>query len=212
MSKRIIISEKQYHRIFLNEQKNYDDGYKKPPVDANGKPILIKRVGNSNYRWNKYIGGYVHQAYVDYPEVPADLIAPVEKDPNQKKIVDKLFKDNIQDQSDGNDFREWVHINPDLLKRVNKYLKDEYGEGLDKNSKYFNNKFIKGAFNFPFYRTNKYSFFKDMIPDVNKIYYTAGQMWVDKVGTKSQRDKKKKVSSDLSVDNRTLEDYLSNKG
>ncbi len=38
MSKRIIISEGQYDRIFLNEQKNDDDWYKKPTKDSTGKP------------------------------------------------------------------------------------------------------------------------------------------------------------------------------
>ena len=155
------------------------------PKDDKGVPILKKKGPNGMYHWNKRIGAYVHPAYWDYPEVPAQfvLIPPKKENGDKKNNIDKLFKYNLQDQIDGNAFRKWIYKQPTLLKRINKILKKKYGAGLDKSSKYYNNKYIKEAFYIPF----KVIGHDVGITNAGEIYSTVGETWVEKEGNRKQR-------------------------
>ena len=158
------------------------------PVNDKGVPILKKKVDGNPYHWNKHIGAYVHPAYWDYPEVPAQFVElPKNKrGESEGKENEELFKNNLQDQIDGNAFRKWIYKQPALLKRINKILKEKYGEGLDKSSKYYNNKYIKAAFDAPF-QVMGYDVF---VTNAGEIYSTVGEMWIKKEGNKNTRKSK----------------------
>ena len=110
MSKKVIISESQYRRVFLNEQ-------------------------NINATWNPHIRMWTHPAYSDYPvNVPKRYLYTKNSDgtfsskyPNSnsgyvskddpdiiqqtmdledKKFIEKTFNKNIKDRESGNKFRE----------------------------------------------------------------------------------------------------------
>ena len=53
MGKKIVISESQYNRVFLNEQDDKPKGWAK---------------------WNPHIRMWTHPAYTDYPDVPKENI------------------------------------------------------------------------------------------------------------------------------------------
>ena len=136
MGKKIVISESQYKRVFLNEQYDRPKGWAK---------------------WNPHIRMWTHPAYTDYPDVPKENIYiknsdgtfslkyPEFKnlgsgdsgyvsidDPDirqqtmdleNKKFIEKTFNKNIKDRESGNKFREWVRDDIERLKYVEKGLK-----------------------------------------------------------------------------------------
>ena len=149
MSKKVIISESQYRRVFLNEQ---DD-----------KPA-----------WNPHIRMWTHPAYSDYPvNVPKRYLYTKNSDgtfspkyPNSnsgyvskddpdiiqqtmdledKKFIEKTFNKNIKDRESGNKFREWVRDDVERLKRVDKGLKKNNLTGTLDSTGDHTNEYIKIA-------------------------------------------------------------------
>ena len=151
MSKKIIISESQYRRVFLNEQK-------------------------VTPRWNPHIRMWTHPAYSDYEfSVPKNMIYKKNSDgtyspkypssnmmdkdftiskddPDIIKQTIKLenekqFKENITDKKSGDKFRRWVRDDEKRLSKVEKELKNNNLSGTLDASGDYDNEYIKIAWN-----------------------------------------------------------------
>ena len=149
--KKIVISESQYNRVFLNEQKV--------------TPM-----------WNPHIRMWTHPAYSDYEfNVPKDMIYKKNSDgtyspkyplsntmdkdftiskddPNIIKQTIKLekekqFKENITDKKSGDKFRRWVRYDSERLSKVEKELKRNNLPGTLDASGDYDNEYIKIAWN-----------------------------------------------------------------
>jgi hypothetical protein len=149
MSKRVIISESQYKRVFLNEQSSAISGAGKSIGKRGGK------IDGTTPKWNKHIFSWVFPSYSDYSDVPKEFIYKKNKDGSfikkypdtsiydsgtdkkdyitiddkdvrtkkERKYNDDLFKKTIKNKNDGDDFRDWVNNNPKVLKSVNNEIK-----------------------------------------------------------------------------------------
>jgi hypothetical protein len=151
MSKKIIISESQYRRVFLSEQKV--------------TPM-----------WNRHIRMWTHPAYSDYEfNVPKNMIYKKNSDgtyspkypssnmmdkdftiskddPDIIKQTIKLenekqFKENITDKKSGDKFRRWVRDDSKRLSKVEKELKKNNLSGTLDASGDYDNEYIKIAWN-----------------------------------------------------------------
>lgn len=148
MSKKIIISESQYRRVFLNEQK-------------------------VTPRWNPHIRMWTHPAYSDYEfNVPKNMIYKKNSDGTfspkypSSNMMDKdftiskddpdiikqnwlniQFKENITDKKSGDKFRRWVRDDSERLSKVEKELKKNNLSGTLDASGDYDNEYIKIAWN-----------------------------------------------------------------
>ena len=120
MSKKIVISESQYRRVFLSEQNKKDNGngYTHRPYN----PLMDKAAGVDPSK-SKYFSGALWL--------------------NDPLPIEDLFDYHIKTKENGNHFREWVRSDNKRLSKVAKAIRNEGWSGtLDKTGDH-KNKYIK---------------------------------------------------------------------
>ena len=161
MGNRIVISESQYSRLFLNEQYDKPKGWAKwnPHIRMWTHPAYSNYEVNvpKNFIFKKNDDGTFTNKYPSSTGfgVDSDVISKDDPDIIQQTISlenEKLFNKHIKNIESGNKFRNWVNDSPKVLKLVNSEIKriadsnsDFNYSGLERSGD-FNNKYIKIAF------------------------------------------------------------------
>ena len=116
MSKKIIISENQYKRVFLGEQNPKNKSLAAKAAPPSLSPRELASIGSPRSSF----GGAL---WLDKP-LP----------------IDDLFNYHIKNKTDGDKFRSWVRGDSKRLSRVNKELsKNGLTDGLSRTGSYNNN-------------------------------------------------------------------------
>ena len=155
MGKKIVISESQYSRIFLNEQNidaewnphirmwthpaysNYEVSVPKDYIYIkNSDGTFSPKYPNYHYRIGQGEKGYVSKDDPDIIQQTMDL--------ERKKFQETLNK-HIKNRESGNKFREWVRDDVERLKYVEKELKKNNLTGTLDDTGDHTNEYIKIA-------------------------------------------------------------------